>query len=250
MKKNKVVGVIQARLSSSRLPKKVLLPLGNENLVIDRVYNRLLLCRHIDAIYIATSNDDSDNELAEHCKKKKYNVFRGSLNDVLSRFSTIAKQSKATHIVRITGDCPLIEPSIIDACIIGCIANDYDLFGLMGNFPDGLDCQVFSSKSLIKANDKAVKISDKEHVGPFIENPKNGFKAGGIEIFLNHYNYRLTLDEQRDYDLLKTIFSSFNFNNYVSINDILHFLDSNEKVKSINSKIGRNEGYLKSLKND
>ncbi len=252
MSNNKVVGVIQARLSSSRLPRKVLMPLGEKgDLVIDHVYNRLSLCNYIDEIFIATSDDKSDDELASHCKEKKYQVFRGSLEDVLKRFSDVIKISKASHIVRITADCPIIEPTIVDNCIIGCINNDYDLFGLKGSFPDGLDVQVFSSSSILKAEKNAKKNSEREHVGPYIENPKNNFLVGGIEPFLNHYNYRFTLDEKEDYVLLNEIFNKFDFSKgLVSIIDIIDFIDKNPQLKSINSHLVRNEGYLKSLNDD
>jgi len=252
MYRQKIVGVIQARLSSSRLPRKVLLPLGKENdLVIDHVYKRLSLCKYVDEIYIATSNDKSDDDLVNHCLKKNYQVFRGALNDVLKRFAGVIKLSKASHIVRITADCPLIEPTIIDNCIIGCINNNYDLFGLKGSFPDGLDVQVFSSNSILVAEKKAKKKSEREHVGPYIEDPLNNFVVGGIEPFLDHYHYRFTLDEREDYELLKKIFEKFDFNKeIVSIIDIIDFVDKNPKIKSLNSNIVRNEGYKKSLKDD
>jgi len=252
MHKKKIVGIIQARLSSSRLPRKVLLPLGKDgNLVIDHVYNRLQSCNYIDEIYIATSNDKSDDDLANYCLEKNYKIFRGSLDDVLKRFADVINISKASHIVRITADCPLIEPTIIDNCIIGCVNNNYDLFGLKGSFPDGLDVQVFSSNSILTANKKAKKKSEREHVGPYIENPSNNFLVGGIEPFLDHYHYRFTLDEQVDYELLQAVFEKFDFNKkFVSIIDIIDFVDKNPQIKSLNSDIIRNEGYQKSLKDD
>lgn len=252
MNHKKVVGIIQARLSSSRLPRKVLLPLGKKgDLVIDHVYKRLSLSKYIDEIIIATSTDTSDDDLVKHCLEKNYQFSRGSLEDVLKRFSDVVKKSKATHVVRITADCPLIEPAIVDNCIIGCISNDYDLFGLKGNFPDGLDVQVFSSNSILKAEKHAKKKSEREHVGPYIENPENNFLVGGIEPFLDHYHYRFTLDEDKDYQLLSEIFKKFNLNNdFISILDIIDFVDKNPKIKFINSDFARNEGYLKSLKED
>jgi len=252
MNRKKVVGIIQARLSSSRLPRKVLLPLGKQgDLVIDHVHKRLSLSKYIDEIFIATSTDKSDDDLAKHCLEKNYQVSRGSLEDVLKRFSDVIKISKASHIVRVTADCPLIEPTIVDNCIIGCINNDYDLFGLKGSFPDGLDVQVFSSNSILKAEKNAKKKSEREHVGPYIENPENNFLVGGIEPFLDHYHYRFTLDENEDYLLLSKIFNKFDFNkDFVSIMDIIDFVDENPKIKSLNSNLLRNEGYLKSLNDD
>lgn len=249
MNHNKVVGIIQARLSSSRLPKKVLLPLGNNNnLVIDHVYQRLNLCRHVDSIYIATSEDKSDDELVQYCKKKQYNIFRGSLNNVLSRFSEIAKVSQASHIVRITADCPLIDPSIIDTCIIGCIAENYDLYSLSGNFPDGLDVQVFSSKSLLDADFNATKDSEKEHVGPYIENNPEKFSIGQLKLFYKSESLRLTLDEEDDYKLLSNIYDNLDTEDKnFGIQNVIHYLNHNPHLKKINSHIIRNEGYLESL---
>ena len=97
----------------------------------------------------------------------------------------------------------------------------------------------------------AKKNSEREHVGPYIENPKNNFLVGGIEPFLNHYNYRFTLDEKEDYVLLNEIFNKFDFSKgLVSIIDIIDFIDKNPQLKSINSHLVRNEGYLKSLNYD
>ena len=172
-----VVAIIQARMSSSRLPGKVLLPLV-EKPVLAHVIERLSYSRLIEKIVVATSVDSSDDPIANFCRENHVLCFRGSLEDVLDRYYRAAIENHADSVVRITADCPVIDPVVVDAVITGFLSGNYDLFGLDGEFPDGLDCTVFSLSALKKARLNAKLKSEREHVGPYIENSPHLFQNG------------------------------------------------------------------------
>jgi spore coat polysaccharide biosynthesis protein SpsF len=243
----KTVAIVQARMSSARLPGKVLLNLENKT-VLWHVINRLKYSKMLDDIVIATSKDNSDNIIENWCKSNEVNCYRGSLNDVLNRYYGAAQMYKADTIVRITADCPLVDPEIVDEVIEGFLVGNFDLYGLSGSFPDGLDCSVFTLKALKIANKNAKLNSEREHVCPYIENNLYLFKVGGLKKFKNLGHHRWTLDEQEDYELLSKIFSKlFSKNKIFYTHEVLEFLKLNPELTKINRKIVRNEGYLKSL---
>jgi spore coat polysaccharide biosynthesis protein SpsF (cytidylyltransferase family) len=244
------VAIIQARMSSKRLPGKVLMPLAKKP-VLGHIIERLSYCRKINKIVVATSKNESDNLIAEFCLNNNVDCFRGNLDDVLDRYYQAAKIHNADPIIRITGDCPLIDPEVVDKVIEGYYSNDYDLFGLGGEFPDGLDCTVFSFFAIEKAWRDSKLLSEREHVGPYIENNPNIFKNGMIKLFNGLDYLRWTLDEPCDYKLLCIIFDElYKLDAPFLTNEILEFLNNNPELLRMNSQIIRNEGYLKSIEKD
>jgi len=246
----KVVAIIQARMSSSRLPGKVLMSLANKP-VLAHVIERLSYCRMIEKIVVATTNKDSDHPVANYCADNNIDCYRGSLEDVLDRYYQTAKIFHADAIVRITGDCPVIDPVVVDAVITGYLSGEYDLYGLGGAFPDGLDCTVFSFSAIEKAWKEATLKSEREHVGPYIENNPHLFQNGLLKLFQGLGSQRWTLDEPKDYELLSKIFNKlYQSDSPFLTHEILQFIKDNPELLTINSKIVRNEGYLKSLQED
>ncbi len=246
----KIVAIIQARMSSSRLPGKVLMNLSGEP-VLGHIVNRLKTSKYIHQIVVATSIENSDNPIEEFCTNNKINVYRGSLNDVLDRYYQASKKYNADGILRITADCPVVDPEIVDIIISSFLETQCDLCGLSGEFPDGLDCSVFSFKAIEKAWNEAKLASEREHVGPYIEKNPDIFKIVPVKIFDNLGHLRWTLDTQDDYLLLKEIYNKlFKEKKVFLTQDILDMLQKNPYLTSINDKIIRNEGYLKSLEND
>jgi spore coat polysaccharide biosynthesis protein SpsF len=245
-----ILAIIQARMSSSRLPGKVLLPLAGKP-VLEHVVERLSICRTIDKIVVATTKESSDDLINIFCKKKNIACYRGSLDDVLDRYYQTAKSFNAKTIIRITADCPAIDPIVVDAVVSGFLSGNYDLYGLSGQFPDGLDCTVFSFVALEKAWKEAKLLSEREHVTPYIEKNPHLFKNGGLEYFKNLEAKRWTLDEPDDYEFLKRVFNIlYSYEKPFYSYDILDLLVDNPKLESLNNKIIRNFGYLKSLEND
>jgi spore coat polysaccharide biosynthesis protein SpsF len=245
-----VVAIIQARMSSARLPGKVLLPLAGKS-VLEHVVRRIAQCSTIDEIVVATSIDPSDNPIEQWCLEHAVTCFRGSLYDVLDRYYHAALLHGADAIVRITADCPAIDPTIVDQVVQGFLDGGFDLFGLAGEFPDGLDCSVFSFSAIQQAWQEASYPSEREHVGPYIEKNPNLFKSGKLEPFLGLAHLRWTLDEPQDLNFLQEVFSRLYFDNPTFLaEDVLALLEREPELSTINANIIRNEGYLKSLRAD
>lgn len=246
----KVKAIIQARMSSRRLPGKVLLPLGDD-VVLGHVISRLRECKYVDDVIVATSTHVSDDAIKSYCDDNAVSCFRGDLEDVLARYYLAAKEASCDHVLRITADCPLIDPTIVDAVVMGHLAGEFDYYGLGGEFPDGLDCTVISFSALSTAFIEATLPSDREHVGPFIERAHDSkFRKGALEMFKGLSGFRLTLDQQEDYDLLKYIFEEAFPNSSPSAHEVIDLLRQREWLSAMNEHITRNEGYQMSLERD
>lgn len=247
----KVGAIVQARLSSERLPKKVLLPLSGRP-VLWHVLNRLQRCRRLDLVVLATSTKKEDKALKKISDSLSAPIFFGSLNDVLSRFYYAAKKYRFDAIVRVTADCPLIDPVIVDEVIEKFIEGGFDFYELCGEFPDGLDVSIFAFNALEYAFKNARMPSDREHVAAvFFRSNKGKLKVGGYEKFKEKGNYRWTLDEPRDYEFLQKVFAElYKENGTFYYQDVFDLLDRKPELAEINSGIIRNEGLLKSLEED
>ena len=246
----KVIAIVQARMNSARLPGKVLMPLANKP-VLAHIIERLSYCKLVENILIATSHEDSDDSIAEYCENNNIDYYRGSLDDVLDRYYQAAKTYHAETILRITADCPVIDPIVVDAVIAGYLSNKYDLYGLGGEFPDGLDCTVFSFTALEKAWKRAKLKSEREHVCPYIEKNPQMFNNGMLELFRGLDKHRWTLDMPSDYKLLSKIFDQlYREQSPFLTHEILQFIQRNPKLQAINSDIVRNEGYQKSIQEE
>lgn len=247
----RTVCIVQARMSSTRLPGKVLLPLAGRE-VLAHVLDRLDFCKTLDEVVVATSSDASDDVLAQWCRARGVPVFRGSLQDVLDRYYQCAIENKATAVVRITADCPALDPTLVDEVVRGFHAGRYDLFYLGGEFPDGLDCQVFSLSALERARSEAVLGSEREHVGPYICNHPEFFHLGSLEKFKGLAHHRWTLDEPRDLAFLESVFDRLQRpdGQPFCTQDLLDLLAREPGLLQTNKGIVRNEGLIKSLAND
>ncbi len=251
LNKMNTIAIVQARMSSTRLPGKVLLPLSGRP-ALNHVVSRVKSCKTINKVIVATSTDPSDDDIEKYCKQSDFEFYRGSLLDVLDRYYQCAKLSNAATIVRITADCPVIDPVVVDAVVTGFLAGGYDYYSLSGEFPDGLDCEVLSFLALEKAWENATLPSEREHVSPYIHSSHNSdFNTGGLELFSKLKHIRWTLDEPDDYEVLKKIFDSlYKPNKNFLTNDILLQLKANPEWLNINKSILRNAGYQKSLAQD
>src|SRR5829696_4730376 len=165
----KIVAVIQARTSSSRLPGKVLAPVGDVTM-LERMLAQVEGAKTVDEIVVATSDDPSDDELAERITARGSHVFRGHLTDVLARFAAAAEESAADVVVRLTGDCPLHTPDTVDDVVNAFLAADVDYASNLEPYtrPDGLDVEVFTRAALLRAVREAPPGPDREHVTPFL----------------------------------------------------------------------------------
>jgi len=221
--------------------------------VIEQVLNQVSYSKLINTVVLATSIDPSDDPLEAWAKKSGSNCFRGSLENVLERFYGAAQKYKADAVVRITGDCPLIDPELVDTCIHSFLVDDFDYYSNINppTFPDGLDCEVIKYSALETAYKSARLKSEIEHVTPFIRNNPALFKIGNCSSAINYEYHRWTLDNKEDFELIEKIYSRlYSVGKYVAWTDVIRLLEENPEWLKINSSNNRNEGFIKSLKND
>ena len=237
----KIVTIIQARIGSSRLPGKVILPLAGKPLLL-RLYERVALSKYAGEIVIAITEDESDNELAVLCQNNYLNFFRGSTIDLLDRHFKTAKKYNADAVVKIPSDCPLLDSDIIDKVILYYI-NNSDKFDFVSNlhpasYPDGNDVEIMSFDALERAWINAKKNFEREHTTPFIwENPDK-FRIGNVlwETGLDYsMTHRFTIDYKEDYEFIKRVYDElYHINPSFGLNDILSLLKEKPEIKKIN----------------
>lgn len=237
-------------MGSTRLHGKILKPLGDKP-VLWHVVNRVGQCRRVDHVIVATTIEPEDDITADFCRENRFDCFRGSSDDVLDRFYRAALAFGIDHIVRITADCPVIDPVIVDEVIEMYFWEKYDVCRPGPEFPDGLDCGIFSFKTLKYVWRNATLPSDREHISPYMEKHPEIFRVGMHEKYKGLAHLRWTLDEDADYRFLQEIFLRlYKPGEIFYADDILSVLEREPHLSDINSWITRNEGYLKSLRQD
>lgn len=238
----KTVAIIQARMGSSRLPNKIMAAIG-EHYLIEILLARLSRSKRIDQIVVATTTNDVDTPLAQHIEKLNFMCFRGSENDVLDRYVKAAREYGADVVVRITGDCPLIDPSIVDKCIKHFCTEGKDYCSTIRppTFPDGLDVEVMSLRALEQAHVEADQLHQREHVTPYIyESGK--FELSSVKNDKDLSYLRWTVDEKIDLTLVRNIFEHFAPNIQFGWEDVLALHANHPDLFAINQHIERNEG--------
>lgn len=246
-----ILAIIQARMGSSRLSGKVLKELAGKP-VLWHVVDRVRRSRLIDEIVVATTSQKEDLKIVKYCAEQEIRVFVGSEEDVLDRYYQAARLYKPDHIVRITADCPLHDPKVIDMIIQKHLdmGNDYTSNTLEDSFPDGLDCEVFTFAALEQAWNEAKLSSEREHVTPYIKKGEQ-FKKYSVKDPVDHSQYRWTMDTERDFEFISKIFGElYEKDRGFDKDDIYALLDRQPELLTINSGIIRNEGYIKSVEND
>jgi len=237
--KKPAIAIIQARMSSSRLPGKVMLPLA-EKPVIGHIVERTRLCKNVGDVIVATSKEKSDDPLADYCIENNIECYRGDLTNVLSRFVDILKLYNYDYCVRITGDCPLIHPPLIDAQIQALRKFDGDLLW-SAKESSVLEGQgVHSTRSLFKVFNNTTDPNDLEHVGSvFFINHPDQFRIVEMKIpdIFYKYDFRLTLDEKNDFILLSAIYENVWKSTPLELLEVLLWLDNNPEIASINRSV-------------
>lgn len=237
-----IAAIVQARMSSTRLPGKVLKTLGKRS-VLEQVVFQLKASEELKDIIIATSDSSEDDQIDDHCRKNGWKVFRGSLHDVLDRYYGAAKVFNVKTIVRITSDCPLIDPRIVDEVIklFKKTSSDYTSNINPPTFPDGLDCEVFTLESLEKAKNEAKQPQEREHVTPFIRNHTEIFSQANFRNEVDLSSHRWTLDREEDYKFLNKIVEILGNERVIRYQEVLDVLKKNPKLLEINNHIVRKE---------
>lgn len=249
----KTILVTQARSGSTRLPGKILKEVGEKSLLQIHL-ERLSKCLKVSQIIVATTDKEEDLIIHDNVIEWGFNSERGSESDVLDRFYQAVKDKNPDWIVRVTSDCPLLDPALVDQVItfVQEKNKDYGSNGFIEHFPDGQDVEVFKFSALERAWKNAKMQSEREHVTPYIRNNSDYF---GADIF-TAINYpcesdfskiRMTVDEPRDFDLIELIINKLGMDK--TWLEYTNYIIENNLTK-MNNQIIRNEGLLKSLKED
>ncbi|NJD22455.1 MAG: acylneuraminate cytidylyltransferase [Melioribacter sp.] len=238
----KIITVIQARMSSTRLPGKVMLPLLGKPLLI-RMIERVNLAQHVGDVIVATSTNPDDDEIERLCAQNNLICFRGHLTDLLDRHYQVAKQFNADAVVKIPSDCPLIDPKVIDKVIEHYVSSDeFDFVSNLhpATYPDGNDVEIFSFESLECAWKDATKDYEREHTTPFIWEHQDVFSVGNVA-WETGYDYssthRWTIDFPEDYEFIRKVYDElYSTNPAFSLNDILTLLKQKTEIAEINQQ--------------
>lgn len=240
----RVVAIIQARMGSTRFPKKVM-KLINTIPMIEVLLSRISQSKLLDEIVVATTNHMIDRELARYIRNLGYACVQGSEKDVLDRYLEAAQKHSANVVVRITGDCPLVDPELVDICVDKFFESEVDYCSNIcpATFPDGLDIEVFTFDALMKSKNESSSKFDHEHVTPYLRN-SGRFVTTNVTNNEDLSGMRWTVDEIDDLEVIKNIFSHF----YPRINfgwkEVLELYKKSPELFSKNFKIKRNEGIL------
>lgn len=243
------VAVVQARMSSTRLPGKVLLRTCGKPL-LQHLIERAGHCPLIDRLVVATSTDASDDPLQALCAELGVPCHRGSLNDVLDRFMGAVRPFTPGWVVRLTGDCPLIDPDVISQVISAAREPgvDYASNALAPTFPDGLDVECMRAEVLEQAWREACKLSEREHVTPFIHTQPGRFALRQVQCDSDLSALRWTVDEASDFVFVSQVFEHlYPVQPDFRMNDVLELLRREPRLAGINTAFERNAGYARSL---
>ena len=246
----KFLVIIQARNGSSRLPGKVLKKIKGKT-CLELMLERVSKSKLINEVIVATTINSEDVPIVNLVSKLGYRVFIGSSEDVLDRYYQCAKLIKPEYVIRLTSDCPLFDWRVLDDAISELKPETEDLRMLSETFPDGQDLEIIKYDSLKYIWENAKLMSEREHVTLYVKNHIDEFKVQDFKCKLGDLNNeRWTLDEPADFEMISNVYNYFLPNMEFSMEDIYKFLNEHLEIKNINSKIIRNEGLLKSLKND
>lgn len=243
-----IVALIQARMGSSRFPGKVLEDLAGRPMLW-HVVRRVRRASRVDRVVVATTDRPVDDPIVRFCEQERISCFRGSEPDVLDRFYRAAKANDADVVVRITADCPLIDPAVIDTVLErfqlgGC---DYACNVIRYTYPDGLDTEVFSFAALEQAWREAAKPSEREHVTPYLRTDR--FRVANVEseIPVSPSQYRWTVDHPADLEFVRKVYAAFSENGEFGFREIFDLLKERPDLATIQAETITNEGYYKSL---
>lgn len=251
--RKKITAVIQARLGSTRLPGKTMMVIENAPL-LGHLVNRIKATTYVNDIIIATTVNKRDDAIVEFAGNNNLKFYRGSEEDVLDRFYNTCVEFSVDTIVRVTPDCPLLDPQVVDLVVSAYIEGNYDYVSnvIIPTFPDGLDTEVFSFQSLKKAWHEAELLSEREHVTAYIVKHPDKFRIFNVKRDGEDISWmRWTVDTQKDFEFIREMFSNISIKeDMFYLEDVLDVLNRKPELLKMNADIMRNEGYLKSLQKD
>jgi spore coat polysaccharide biosynthesis protein SpsF len=234
----KIAAIIQARMGSTRLPGKVLMDLGGET-VLARVVRRLRRATLIEEIVVATTNSAADHSIVRECQRLSVQVFRGEENDVLDRYYHAAQCFGAGGIVRITSDCPLIDPEIADNTIRSFLERrpDYASNALQRTYPRGLDTEVMTWEALSRGWREARLSYQRAHVTPYLYENPDRFDILAVRGEADYSGYRWTLDTAEDLAFIRAVYDRLDNDDSFSWRDVLALLEREPELVELNRDV-------------
>lgn len=242
-----ILGIVQARSSSTRFPRKVLQPLVGEAMIL-RQLERIMLSQSIGRIVVATSNDESDDELADVLTVHGYEVRRGPLDDVVKRFEMVIDEFQPEHVVRLTADCPLADPSVIDKVVDEHLSRqcDYTSNVLTPTFPDGLDVEVFSMSAFERLIDGELSPTEREHVTLGIYTHPERYSLWDVRQETDYSHLRWTVDVPDDLEFVQRVYEQlYTVDPAFGQEDILDLLELQPTLSRTSQDLARNAGLVK-----
>jgi spore coat polysaccharide biosynthesis protein SpsF len=236
----KTVAIIQARMGSARLPGKVLLDLGGDT-VLAHVFHRVERANLVGRVVVATTDDPRDDAIVVECQRLGGKYFRGSESDVLDRYYRCARREEAETVVRITSDCPLIDPDVIDATIRVFLEEhaDYASNVVPRRFPRGLDTEIFTMAALEQAWRNATEPHQREHVTPYFYEHPQMFRISSFANDRDYSEHRWTLDTPEDLELLRAIYQAFEPQENFSWREALSLMARQPELHNLNSQVAQ-----------
>ena len=244
-----ILAILQARMSSTRLPGKVLAPLHGKPMMLRQI-ERASRALSFDKLLVATSDQADDDPVAAACAEAGIACFRGSLHDVLDRFHQAAAPYAPSHIVRLTADCPLADWTVIDRAVEHAVSGGYAYVSNVfpPSWPHGLDLEVVTFEALETAWREAALPSEREHVLPFVHKRPERFPRGNIAFGEDLSHMRWTVDEPADLEFVRAVYDAlYPGDPAFTTADVIAYLLDHPEVAAINAGPGRDEGYKKSL---
>lgn len=244
----KVVAIIQARMAASRLPGKVLLDICGKPMLA-RVIERTRMANLVDDVVVATTLDASDDAVQEFCENRGIKCYRGSMDDVLDRYYQAALENDAEVIVRITADCPLIDPSLVDQTVREFLDRKVDFAAtrlpppLKRTYPIGLDVEVVSFSALQRTWREATQKHEREHVLPYLYETEGRFKIFVLNNDIDYGNLRWTVDTPEDLELLRVVYQRFLPREDFSWEEVLQLFEREPELGRINAQV-KHKTYL------
>ena len=232
--------MVQARMSSTRLPGKVLMDLGGETMLA-RVLRRLGRASRVDEVVVATTDTASDDEIGTECAGLQVSCFRGSEHNVLDRYLRAAECFRSDVIVRVTADCPLIDPAIVDEVVAACVEKQVDLAcnDVPHTFPRGLDVEAFTIETLRRVQDMADQPYQREHVTPLIYERPDIFRTYSVRGDRDLSHLRWTVDTPADLTLTRAIYAHFENRDDFGWREALELVDSHPELAEINAHVAQ-----------
>lgn len=242
-----ILAILQGRLSSTRLPGKVLKELNGKPMILQQI-NRLKSSKKIDQLVVATSEDSSDDELVQVLQREGIEVRRGPLDDVVERFGLVADEFNPETIVRLTADCPLADVQVIDEVITTHIktGSDYTSNVLEPTFPDGLDVECISSRAFSKLRASILSIPEREHVTMGLYSHPEEYSLTSVTQQPDRSSLRWTVDVQEDLDFVRRVYQHlYDENQYFGQKEILDLLQIHPELSRTDEEVARNSGLHK-----